>query len=256
MFTYLSRMRNKKAFTIVELLVVISIITILCAVGVPSFIASQRRSEGIRQSDHARGFYFAVQNTLLNVMELDNTLHEFTIAGMSRITGPNAIVDDTGNDFFIYARTDGDANILSAELALSTPTNVIAGFPAGSVGGTDPADDGAFERIINEVGGFLAGSGQDGHYFARFDSEFRLNMAYYTRFANVPAANPLGQAYTFARDHTTADNQVFGAFPRVYAFIGSFAILDNNGNAVASYDRTAGQWFGIGADSVGVIPEL
>jgi len=51
MFTYLCKIRNKKGFTLTEVIIVISIVAVLSAVAVPSMIAYQRRADAQRQND-------------------------------------------------------------------------------------------------------------------------------------------------------------------------------------------------------------
>jgi len=237
MFTYLNRMRDKSGFTLVELIIVISIIAIMAAVAVPNFISSQRRAEGNRQNEHARGFYFAVQSTLLNTMEDDNTESEFflTYNGVTRRRSspignapPIKPIADQSENFYIFGQIGTDGKFSSADLLWNgiSASNAIANFPIGA----GLPNDGIFRSMLDEIEGYMANDGEVGYYYAMFDSQFRVTMAYYSKFTTA-AGN-----YTITRNNF-ANGQIFGAHPIQYSFFGNFVVPGN------SASKTGSNWF-------------
>jgi len=126
MFTYLVKMRNKKGFTLVELIVVVAIIGVMTAVAVPSLFNSNRRGEANRHNAQAQAFYYAVHQVLTNVMQDDNSESEFRLdlggTTAMRISGGNPIVNrDAGNFFFLYLVINEGGKIAESDLFFCTP---------------------------------------------------------------------------------------------------------------------------------------
>jgi type IV pilus assembly protein PilA len=280
MLTYLTRLKNKRGFSLVELVVIVGIIAIMTAIAVPNFIAYQRRADGQRQNENARGFYFAVQNTLLNTMENDNTEAEFFLFFPNPSGSPDPaprrrsspilpagatsppphgqpIVSATalsGQNFFIYVVMGNDGKIASADLRLGAPDapSDLANFPPS--GGVN---DDVFEHLIEEIDGYLAPDdrvgrhGNQGHYFAMFDTNFRVTMAYYSLHADRANIEGSASPYSYGRDNRisieSGGAQTFGAHPQQYAFADlNFRIRRNAANTFTDINPRAAsdiRWF-------------
>ena len=92
MYKALVKMRNKKGFTLMELLIVVAIIAILAAIAIPTFSSSLEKAKRGADEANARSLYAAVA---LNVMT-DGKLG----AGVPKatVTGP-ATVSVDGTDY-------------------------------------------------------------------------------------------------------------------------------------------------------------
>jgi prepilin-type N-terminal cleavage/methylation domain-containing protein len=263
-------MRNKKGFTMVELIVVVTIIAVMTAVSVPSIIVSNRRAEATKQNGHARSFYLAVHQTLSSVMQNDNSDQEFQLVmpgyagSLRRATAPkleNTISRKSGH-FILYVVMGNNARVEYADLAYceskdkrdSYNTNLnsvllpCAVYSADTEVTSDNAlalsvNAPALKGLIEEIEGFTETVSEPGFYYAMFDTQFRVTMAYHSKFINRDFARD-ASGCSFAVSNRL-NNTTFGAFPYEYSIIGSF---DSNG---ASYTRTAGKWFGL--DTVEII---
>jgi type IV pilus assembly protein PilA len=243
MFTYFNKLRNKKGFTLIELVIVIAIVAIMAAVGVPNYLASQRRAQATSSSDYARGFYFALQQTLLAQLAFDATSDEFTLVQggalatpSNRVSGTSPIVNWGGN-FYLYAEMDNAGGISFAELrhgaALTSTTPVIATHNPGGTLPATPHNNGQLTRIIAETENYLSAS-SGGFIYAMFDSNFRVTVVYYSQFADWAATG--GGAVTFSREHLDDAGRTFGSHPREYSFL-------NNSIGGTAINGASATWF-------------
>ena len=60
MYKALVKMRNKKGFTLMELLIVVAIIAILAAIAIPTFSSSLQKAKDAADQANARSLYAAV----------------------------------------------------------------------------------------------------------------------------------------------------------------------------------------------------
>lgn len=60
MYKALLKMRNKKGFTLMELLIVVAIIAILIAIAIPTFVGALTKAENAADQANARSLYAAV----------------------------------------------------------------------------------------------------------------------------------------------------------------------------------------------------
>ncbi|MCL1902942.1 MAG: type II secretion system GspH family protein [Oscillospiraceae bacterium] len=240
---------GKRGFTLIEMIIVVSIIAIMSAVAVPNFIMSQRRAEANRQNENARGFYFALQSMLLNTMEDDNTESEFflTIDGVTRrrsspiVKFPSniaPIAEQSGLEFYLFATMDNDGTFSTATLGKSAAASDIAEFP--SSGSTN---DGIFGTMLDEILGYMANDGEVGYYYAMFDSQFRVAMVYYSKFATPAVVS--AAAYDFGSNNLIG-GQIFGAFPIQYGFKDNFKIyVGGEKTPVAPTKGPTYKWFDV-----------
>ena len=230
-FENFNRMKNKKGFSLVEMIVVVAIIAIMSAVAVPNFISSYRRSEGSRQNEHARGFYFALQSTLLNTMENDNTEAEFYLivdGNITRRSSPSgsALAPTLG---FSHPENDDEFFFLSVEMGVDgriNRTGYIFDYTGGDISTGNVA---IINNLFNEIEGYLAQDGEVGYYYAMFDNKFRVVMAYYSRHITDGDENYVVTGTNLASTSGPGGALIFGAYPFAYSF-------GNAGNPLSWFD--------------------
>ncbi|MBE7560706.1 prepilin-type N-terminal cleavage/methylation domain-containing protein [bacterium] len=88
-------MMPKRAFTLIELLIVVAIIAILAAIAVPNFLTAQIRAKIARVESDFHTFFLAVEsyridNNLGKLTDLEAALHFHTANQHSRLTTPVA----------------------------------------------------------------------------------------------------------------------------------------------------------------------
>jgi len=116
-------MENRKAFTLIELLIVVAIIAILAAIAVPNFLEAQVRAKVSRAQADMRSLATAIE-----AYRVDNN------------TFPPGVVDN------VLAPGYGVANLRKTVVALlSTPISYITTYPEdafkGDYRGDNPASD-------------------------------------------------------------------------------------------------------------------
>jgi prepilin-type N-terminal cleavage/methylation domain-containing protein len=266
MLSYLQKCRrrvhNKKAFTLIEVVVVISIIAIVSSVAVPNAIRYQRRANTREANEHALSFYNALQQSLLSVLEFDNTPYEFSWNGARRISRPTPTSPTiTGNaaPFFLYVRFDAGIARASMTVGGTAPVNASTEAlyvrPTGSVpapanpnrltptelaaAGYTGANADVFRLFMNELTNYTRAGISDGNFYARIDSEFRVTVVYYTLHVDV-----IGGGMVVHRDNQLACGRTFGVYPTFYGMIGSYNC--RGPDSPCSHGRSSGAaWFDV-----------
>jgi type IV pilus assembly protein PilA len=79
----LAKMKNKKGFTLVELMIVIAIISILAAIAIPQFSGYQKRAYMTATKSDVKNAYIALQNYIFE--------HSTVVIPAISATGPAAL---------------------------------------------------------------------------------------------------------------------------------------------------------------------
>ncbi len=133
------RTKSQKGFTLVEIMIVVSIIILLAAIAIPSFIRARQRSQasttinGARQLDAAID-QWAIENGIDNGVAVDLAACAAYVkpgsAFEAALTGGTAPTDALGNDY-VFGDTGPD------QLAINAATITSLGGVVTDWGGFD-----------------------------------------------------------------------------------------------------------------------
>ena len=91
MYKALVKMRNKKGFTLMELLIVVAIIAILAAIAIPTFSSSLTKAKNAADEANARSLYAAVA---MDYMTAD-TANPFNPPATATVAANDAVTYNT-----------------------------------------------------------------------------------------------------------------------------------------------------------------
>jgi len=148
----LRKLRSKKGFTLIELMIVVAIIGILAAIAIPNFLRFQAKSKQSEAKTNLGGIftaeisYFGEHNYFGNFAEI-----AWAPTGTTRYTFVSGDFTNTGSGTFTPAPggTDNAGNTTPYALTHATPARTDNNFLIGAAGNidNDPAID---EWTIND----------------------------------------------------------------------------------------------------------
>jgi len=202
-----------KAFTLIELLIVVAIIAILAAIAVPNFLEAQIRSKVARAKTDMRSVataleaYFVDNNQYPAWAVLDNS---------GKIVGANLTVNvdygkiPTGADYDMRSfaiAPSGTAKMFS----LTTPLGYMTSFPADTFGGVPGATFGYYSDPTY-VGWILYSPGPDGDGSAGGGSTLNIDAeSVYSPFVTQPSVT-LTALGSYNYDSTNGTSSVGDVF--------------------------------------------
>ena len=219
----LMRLRDKKGFTLVELVVVIGMIAVLAAIIFPMFSNSGKSQEA---SAKAKSFYFGVQKVIVQYRsespEKDSEFISYAKDGAT-VT--------IGDGDYLYLTAKAEAGKGFTEIRLSelpapddgSPANTAQGYKAlQTFAIIDPTS--ADHSLLDNLNTFSTDDDY-GYYYALIDDKCRVAMTYWTGYneiADLSRSTPGSSAYSKVTVEVTddyyVDEYVIGAYPLRYAF--------------------------------------
>lgn len=193
MIQYLQRMRNKKGFTLIELIVVISIIGVLAAVIIPNMIGGNTDKKRAANT-YAQTYFTAIQLTMTRAQTTERQLVNY----------------NAGEAHFI--EYEKGANTIKSQLGTTEPLLFIeAEFEQRGVKGVHieenltklmamPDFDGVTQTtlesyIAENVDKYMMDS-YEGYFYAVVDSNFRVLCTHFTE-QRLPMSTAYGSSSEF-----------------------------------------------------------
>lgn len=172
MLAYLLRAKNKKGFTILELVVVLAMIGILVAITVPLMSDTGNKSQA---QSYAKNFYFAAQDTFIQYKsENDFSSPTAITEGFYPVNGAYATAGGVGVDetFLFVVGTSSKTGLTDVSVGLGTNYKCLK---------TGAVSDSA---LCDSLNSHLDESMEVGFFYAVIDSQCRVVSSFWTR-ANV-----------------------------------------------------------------------
>lgn len=167
MIRYFQKLKNKKGFTMIELIVVIAVIAALTAIMIPLM----SNNGGIaRAQAQAKSFYFAAQDIMI---DYKSSTHSGT-EGFYSVEGKSAAAADisTGKEetfVFLMLETASEQGLINLTVSVGEDYTCLKSDPK-----TDAALLGKLNRAMDE-------STDNGYLYAVIDNQCRVVSSFWTR---------------------------------------------------------------------------
>ena len=221
----LIRFRNKKGFTLVELIVVVAIIAVLSAIIFPMFLNSGKSQEAVAK---AKSFYFGSQNVMIQFRadqpEKDTGFFTYPYGGETVTIGE-------GDYLYITAKAEsgkGFTEIRLSELPApddGSPANTAQGYTALQTFAIIDATS-ADHSLLDSFNTFTT-EDDHGYYYALVDEKCKVIMTYWTGDDEISEMSRLTESSSeFSKpfieptDNYKVDGYILGAYPERYAMLG------------------------------------
>ena len=171
----MKKLLNKKGFTLVELIVVLSLMAIMLAIVIPMLSTTDARKNEVRE--YARAFYSNVQELMIDEKLAKNPLP----CGDSGYVLVCAQVDENDSTY------DG----VKVWMSFASDPSAFTGN-LQELADTDSTKDGVqlaggtyqpFEEFVNSLRKLLLGNERTGWYYAIVDSKYRVVSTYFVEGA-------------------------------------------------------------------------
>ncbi len=221
----LIRLRNKKGFTLVELIVVLAIIAVLSAIIFPMFLNSGKSQEAVAK---AKNFYFGSQNVMIQFRadkpEQDTGYFDYDYSGSTVTIGE-------GDYLYITAKAESGKGF--TEIRLSNLQAPDDGSLADTAQGYTVLqtysiiDATSTDHSLLDSFNTFSTDDDHGYYYALVDDKCKVVMTYWTgdeEIAVMSLSTPSSSAFSKPTieptDNYNIDGYTFGAYPERYSMLG------------------------------------
>lgn len=222
MLSYLQKMKSKKGFTVVELIVVISIIGIMAAIFVPMMNNDDGKIATARE--YSKSMYYATQAILVDYVRKDDGLLFYNSSG-NVIEADNADPAKCKNYYIITDTTD-NGYIADVRIFIGTQTEFL-NSTAILIDSTNTNTDNIelYDSISRAMAEYLNFVSEGGTFLTVVDCKLRVEVSYFSKL--WPDGMEFSEFYSHMRgrafstegvlDGTAVNNEycVFGSFPYI-----------------------------------------
>lgn len=225
MLAYFSRLRNKKAFTLVETIVVIGIIAILMAIAVPTFLSLSSQQD--KSDTYAQNFYYAAQDIFSDLginKAFDSMPSNKTGVNMTKLTTLTTTSGGTtwSPRYILYAHTQSDGSVVLVSLwevvhldlfylVPTTPEGLIS--TSATTGVITDADHPIY-TIQTQLQSKLKDVTDDGYFYAIADYRYRVYEAYWSEASlQELTTDSEGAVIDFKYENGRVNGYTIGVFP-------------------------------------------
>ena len=219
----LIQLKNKKGFTLVELIVVIAMIGILTAIILP---VSLNAGKPQAAQAKAKSFYFGTQKILVeyktDAPEKDTGYLSYNKGGSTYTIGP-------GDYLYMYAKAEKYKGFTEVGLAkLDAPSdgsaaNTATGYQQYQYAEVINASS-TDHSLLDKLNTFSTDD-DTGYYYALIDDQCRVIMTYWLEFVDIAyiskatdASAEFSKTMITTTSDYTVDDTILGAYPERYAF--------------------------------------
>ena len=201
MISLINRLKSKKGFTIIELVVVMAIMGVILAMVLPTVFTSDKPAKA---NALAKDFFYKAQDAMC----------------VSKIANPKAFGTSKSLTFYV------DLNDNDKDGKIDFTTGILSGTSLGTA--YDGSLDDDFDKTINRFlscckNYFVDVQGMEGIVFVKVDNNFAVQSCYWIGVNSTQYAAISNK--TLSQDNVV-DNYYCGAYPASLAFSGSTFLVN------------------------------
>ena len=220
----LMQLKNKKGFTLVELIVVLAMIGVLTAIILPLSMNAGKPQAAVAK---AKSFYFGSQRILIQY-RADSP--ELQTGYLSYKKGAMTYTINTGDYLYICAKAEKNNGFTELKLAkLSAPADGTAANPATGYTqfqfAAEITASSTDHSLLDKLNTFSTDD-DEGYYYALVDDQCKVIMTYWceTFIDDISKSTDTASTYSkttiFPTDNYYVDGYLLGAYPERYSMLG------------------------------------